>query len=144
VTSNDEYRRGWTATCQERVAEPVQGILGISRAGSLTRLGVGKISPITSALMGSASKAATGNLPQNVLVAITDTNLHVFSYRQKRTSIVLKDELAVWPRQQVSVGIERGQTLTKITVGFADGTAYVFESNNMSDFNEPALALLAG
>ena len=138
----DDVRTAWIATCQERVAEPVLGIVGLSRAGSLGRLGVGKISPIASIAMGSASKAATGGFPQNVIVAITSTTLHVFAYRQGNRGIKLKDELATWPRSDVTIGLERGSTLTAITVGFADGSAYAFESNNMSDFNEPGLALL--
>jgi hypothetical protein len=144
MSRSDEYRTAWMATCQERVAEPVLGILGISRAGSLSRLGVGKVSPIASIAMGSAAKTATGGFPENVLVAITDMTLHVFSYRQGNRGIKLKDELATWPRSEVTVRLERGSTLTQITVGSADGTSYAFESNNLSDFNDPGLALLAG
>jgi hypothetical protein len=142
MPTTEAYRTAWIATVQERVPEPVRGILGISRAGSLSRLGVGKVSPIASIAMGSAAKEATGGFPENVLVSITDATLHVFSYRQGNRGIKLKDELATWPRNQVTVTTERGTTLTKITVGFADGTSYAFESNNLSDFNDPGIALL--
>jgi hypothetical protein len=143
MANTEAYRTAWTATVQERVTEPVRGILGVSRAGSLSRLGVGKVSPIASIAMGSAAKKATGGFPENVLVAITDTTLHVFAYKQGNRGIKLKDELATWPRHEVTVTTERGSTLTQITVGFADGSSYAFESNNLSDFNDPGLALLA-
>lgn len=142
MSSTDAYRTAWTASVQERVAEPVRGILGISRSGSLSRLGVGKVSPIASIAIGSAAKKATGGFPENVLVAITDTTLHVFAYKQGNRGIKVKDELAAWSRNEVTVTTERGSTLTQITVRFADGSSYAFESNNLSDFNDPAIELL--
>ncbi len=69
--------------------------------------------------------------------------MRVFAYKQGNRGIKLKDELAVWPRNEVTVQLDRGSTLTNVTVGFADGSSFAFESNNMSDFNDPGLALLA-
>lgn len=143
MTDNEEYIRNWSATCQERLGEPVVGIVSLSRAGSLGRMGVGKLSPAAALAMGSAAKASTGGFPNNVLCAITDSAVHVFDYRQKRVNIKLKDELAVWPREGLQITAERSKTTTQITITVSDGSIYAMEYVNMgAGFNEPGLRLL--
>jgi NaMN:DMB phosphoribosyltransferase len=143
MTDNNKYIASWSATCQERLGEPVLGIVSLSRAGSLGRLGVGKLSPAAAIAMGAAAKSSTGGFPNNVLCAITDKAVHVFDYRQKRVDIKLKNELAVWPREGLRLTAERSSATTQVTVALADGTTYAMEYTNMgAGFNEPGLRLL--
>jgi hypothetical protein len=137
---NEKYKRRFIDACQPQVPEPVREVAILSRAGGLSRMGVMHISPLASGIMGHDAKKRSGGLPPTVLVAVTDSALHVFAYRQSRTSVKIKAEAATWNREGLRVTVQDGRMANLIAFDFADGGHVELESSNLGgDFNDAAI-----
>jgi hypothetical protein len=136
-----KWKQAYLDEVQPHVDEPIQVIGALSRVGGMTRLGVGKISPLASIAMGSRAKKASGNLPNNVVVAVTPTKVHVFDYAQKRSSIKVKDEVATWDRGSLKLTTEDKATAVRVNVELPEG-AIQLEAVKGMGFNDELIGML--
>ena len=137
-----KWKKTYLDEVQPHVDEPIEVIGALSRAGGMTRLGVGKISPLASIAMGSKAKKASGNLPNNVVAAVTATKVHLFDYAQKRSSIKVKSEVATWDRCSVRITTEDKATAVRVNVEFPEGEAIQLEAVKGMGFNDELIGLL--
>jgi hypothetical protein len=140
MVDNQKYRDLYIAACQEHVGDPVRAVAVLSRPGAMTRMGVLNISPLASGVMGMSAKKQAGGLPHNVILAVTDSALHVFDYSPKRNSVKIKGEVATWNRADLQVKAADGKLATTLTFEFSDGGQVQLEANNMGlEFNVPGI-----
>ena len=136
-----KWKQTYLDEIQPHVDEPIIVIGALSRVGGMTRLGVGKLSPIASIAMGSKAKKASGNLPNNVVAAVTATKVHLFDYAQKRSSIKVKDEVATWERGSLKITTEDKATAVRVNVELPEG-AIRLEAIKGMGFNDELIGLL--
>ena len=138
-----KWKQAYLNEVQPHVDEPIVVLGALSRSGGYTRLGVGKISPIASIAMGSKAKKASGNLPNNVVAAVTATKVHLFDYAQKRSSIKVKGEVATWDRDSIRVTTEDKSTAVRVHVEFPEeGSAIDLEAVKGMGFNDELIGML--
>jgi hypothetical protein len=98
------------------------------------------ISPLASGIMGHDAKKRSGGLPPTVMVAVTDSAIHVFAYRQGRSSVKIKSEVGTWNRDGLRVTVQDGRMANLVAFDFADGGHVELESSNLGGgFNDAAL-----
>jgi hypothetical protein len=137
---NDKYKKMFVEACQEHVSEPVREVAILSRSGGMTRMGVMHISPLASGIMGHDAKKRSGGLPPTVMVAVTDSAIHLFAYRQGRSSVKIKSEVGTWSRDGLRVTVSDGRMANLVGFDFPDGGHVELESSNLGgDFNDAAL-----
>jgi hypothetical protein len=141
---NEKYRAKYIESLQPHVPEPVIGVGVFNRPGAIGRMGVAKVSPLASLLMGKSAKKKSGGLSTNVAVAITATKAHVFDMKPKGTDMKVGDELAVWDRRGLKVRTEEKMTAARLFVDLPDGSTTELEwLKGGGGFNEPAVRLLS-
>jgi hypothetical protein len=102
---------------QEKVDEPVLSYGCFYRSGSWGGLAAGKASPIAGVAMGVRGKKKAGGLPKNFILAVTDSRLYAFKYRQGRGyKIKVGDELAVWDRARIRASVEDTKLTRRLTI----------------------------
>ncbi|WP_052666768.1 hypothetical protein [Nitriliruptor alkaliphilus] len=114
-----KHRRNYTDVLQKHVgATSIQVIGCLSQPGSLAGAALAKVSGAGFlANRAAGNKKAGGDLPTNVMVAVTDDAIHLFDFRPKGSSIKVKDEVAVWPRATTRVhSAKEGTLATRLVI----------------------------
>jgi hypothetical protein len=141
---NEEYRRIYRDAVQPFVSEPVIAIGVFNRPGGIGRIGVAKVSPLASMLMGRSAKKKSGGLPTTVIVAVTADKVHVFSYKPARSTPKIEEEVATWDRRGLTVRTEPTMTATRLLLGLPDGESIELEWLKAGgDFNDEAVETLS-
>jgi hypothetical protein len=78
-------------------------------------------------------KQKAGGLPGQFLLAVTPNELHAFKYKQKRSGVEVKEEVASWDRAGLRASTERLQTTTRLTLEFPEGEKLVCDEEGMGD-----------
>jgi hypothetical protein len=145
---NEKYRQKFIASVSAHIGEPALGVGIFSRPGSMSSMLTTKVSPLAGAIMSKANKGKTGGLPLNVVVGVTATKVYVFPYKPKGTGLKLKDPVAIWDRDRVTVErLKEGAMATRLRFHIPDSEPIELDSNAMpgggADFNAPVVELLS-
>jgi hypothetical protein len=140
-----QYMLGMIDSVQPHVDEPVLACGAFSTAGSLTSVGVGKISPLASMLMRKKGKSKSGGLPTNVLVAVTATKAHIFGFSPRGSHVVVKNKVDEWDRRGMEISTEDKSFATRVFIHLPnEGRRLELDANKMSmGINEEVLRLLS-
>ena len=113
-----EYREKFRRLAEERVDEPVIAAGPFRRGGAASSIAISKaqLGAVVYAANALRRKKKAGGLPGQLLLIVTPTKLHAFSYKQKGRDFVLKDEAAVWDRAGLEVSTEPKSGLTMLTI----------------------------
>lgn len=63
-----------------------------------------------------ARKKRAGGLPDKLMLAVTPTTLYAFSWKPKRSSYQLKEEVARWDRATLECSRGQGGNMTTLTI----------------------------
>lgn len=130
MKSVDEYSAAYRDTVQREVPdEQVLAVGVLSRPGSLGNALLMQVSGLAALLKNRAGKQASGDLPQNVVVAATPTRVLCFAFKPKMSSIALKGLVRTLPRQGLRVGLTTSNLATRVTFFLADGSSFELDSN---------------
>lgn len=147
-TRNERYQEKWKASLEGKVPGEVLAVGLFSRPGSMGNMVASMVSPLAGMLGNHGSKKRAGGLPQNVVLAITADEVHVFPYKGTATGgIKVKQPVVVWPRSAVHLAHAGSGAMTDtFHVEIAGQEPIQLDSYKMpgssSDFNEPVFALL--
>lgn len=147
MKSIDEYVTAYRDTVQREVHdEPVLAVGVLSRPGSMTNTLLLQVSGLAALLKNRSAKHASGDLPQNVVAAVTPTRVLFFAFKPKMSSIVLKGLVHSVPRHGMHVGLDTATMATRLTFRLHDGSTFQLDSNrNIGQYqrlNEQLLAEL--
>jgi hypothetical protein len=118
-----DHRDDHLATVQAAVSDETVLAVGIlSRPGSLLTTAVLQVSTLGALVRNASAKKAAAELPQNVVVAITDTRVLFFSFRPRLQSIVLKELVRSVPRAGLRIRLEQGPATTRVVFTQPDGS----------------------
>lgn len=126
----ESYAAAYRDTVQAAVPdEQVLAVAVLSRPGSMGAALLTQVSGLGALLRNRAGKAASADLPQNVVAAVTPTRVLFFSFRPKMSSIVVKDLVRAIPRDGLRLSGEGGTLATRVTFTLADGSSFQLDSN---------------
>lgn len=127
---------------QQHVDAPLVAYGACFRTGSYGGMAATKASPLAGMLMGMAGKKKAGGLPQNFILAVTETKVHAFKYRPKGWKLKLGDEVAVWDRSAVQATAQRTSMTTRVTLESpSEGERIVFDTGRQGIGDELLSAL---
>jgi hypothetical protein len=132
-------------SAQPHVDEPVLACAAFSTAGALNSVGVGKASPIAGMLMRKSGKSKAGGLPTNVLVAVTATKAHLYSFKPRGSYVVIKDKVGEWDRSDMQIRTEDKSFATRLFITFpSEGrTIELDAAKGTHGLNEEVVRLLS-
>jgi hypothetical protein len=139
---SEQWRERYLRALQPHVSEPVIGAGMLSRSGGVARMGVAKVSPLASVLMGARAKKASGGLPTNVLVAITADKVHLFDFSPRGMDFKIKGEVATWDRKEMRVTTEPKATATRVRVELPGSAVELDAMKGGGGFNDEMIELL--
>ena len=116
----EEWERKYRDALQPKVDEPVLAGGLFYRTGGWAALAVGPFSGLAALISRSMGKRRAGGLPNQFLVAVTPTRVHVFKCSTAYGNVKAKDELLVWPRVGLSVTAEETSINTKVVIQGTD------------------------
>ena len=128
-----EYRRKFNEAVSAHLDEDVLAVGHFKATGSGTKYGISKLQ-VGALAYGAAAmrgKQKAGGLPGSFLLAVTPTKLHAFKYKQKRTSIEVKEEVASWDRAGLKVQADKKKTTTRVTLEWPDGETIVCDQEGL-------------
>lgn len=145
MPDNERYKQQYMAEIQPHVQEQVVAVGMLNRAGAMARMGVRKVSPLASMVMGKKAKNASGGMPENVLVGITPTKVHLFSFKFRGRGVAVKELVDTWDRSDMQVAINDKATATRVKVTLpSEGREIEMEAMKGSGFNDEMLEQLTG
>jgi hypothetical protein len=144
----EKYRQKYLADVSAHIGQPVEAVGIFSRPGAMGSLFLGKVSPLAAMVKNKSAKGASGGLPQNVVIGVTATQVFVFGYKPRGTSLKLKDPIGVFERSGMRAEVVgNGALATRVRFHLPNGDSIELDSNKMpgssSDFNAPVVQALA-
>jgi hypothetical protein len=115
-TKRAEWERRYRDALQPKVDEPVLAGGLFYRTGGWSALALGPFSGLAAMISRSVGKRRANGLPNQFLVAVTPTRVHVFKCSTAYGDIKAKDELAVWQRAGLTVIAEETSVNTKVII----------------------------
>ena len=130
----DEYRLKFREAIQPHVGEQVLAVGTFRTTGAGTRYGISKmqLGALAYAASSLRGKKQAGGLPSSFLLAVTPSRVHAFAYKMGRKGPAVKEEVTSWDRAGLSVGTERLQTTTRVTLAWPE-EQLVFDQDGMGD-----------
>jgi len=131
----EEYRAKFKQAVQGHLDEDLLAVGTFRATGSGTKYAISKTQ--AGALAYGAAhllgKKKAGGLPESFLLAVTPSGLHAFKYKMKRSSAEVKEEVAAWDREGITVTTEPMKTTTRVTLEWPDGQKIVCDQDGMGD-----------
>jgi hypothetical protein len=128
------------------VSEPVLGALALNRRGLYTQKILGRAGFLPYLVARAWAKKQAGGLPQNFIVAITDTKLQAFKYKARgrmRDRYEIGEEVAAWDRGSTEVTWEPGPPYQIDVTILPAGGEKVLCRCGRADSSEHALRMMA-
>ena len=130
MRSVESYAAAYRDTVQKEVRdEQVLAVAVLSRPGSLANTFTFKLSGAAGLFKDRQAKSASGDLPLNVVAAVTATRVLFFDFRPKMSSIVLKGLVRTIPRAGLTVTHGAGTLADRLTFSLGDGSSFELDSN---------------
>ena len=141
------YRENAIAAVSDAMSEPVIDAAPFNRRGLYTNKLLGKFGFVPYLLGRAHAKAQAGGLPDQFMLAVTPTKVHVFEYKARgrmRDRYEVGAELASWDRAAIRVSWENGPPYqTDVTIdGPAEGERVLCRCGR-TPWSESFLALMA-
>jgi hypothetical protein len=131
----EEYRTKFRESVEPHLDDEVLAVGPFRPTGAGTKYGISKLQ-LGALAYGAAhmrGKQKAGGLPGQFLLAVTPNELHAFKYKQKRSGVEVKEEVASWDRAGLRASTERLQTTTRLTLEFPEGEKLVCDEEGMGD-----------
>jgi hypothetical protein len=132
----EEYRAKFRECVQTHVSEDVIAVGTFRTTGSGTKYAISKTQAGALAYGAAAliGRKRAGGLPAQFLLAVTPTKLHAFSYKMKRNSVAVKEEVAAWERDGLTITTDHMATTTRVRLEWpAGGEKIVCDQDGMGD-----------
>jgi hypothetical protein len=107
--------------CEERIV----AAMTCNHAGSMSAVLLSKLPG------GFLANSRTSDLPNPVFIAVGDRYIYAFKYAPKGWKFKIKQEVARWPKDQISVEAERGGAMAHFVMTTSAGESYSFEVPTM-------------
>ncbi|MGW8180454.1 MAG: hypothetical protein ACWGQW_17095 [bacterium] len=105
--------------------EEIVAAMTCSHAGSMS-------SGLASKFLGGIGAGGkTSDLPNPVFIAVGPHTVYAFDYKPRGFKFKIKREVARWPRDEVSVQVEKTGMMTSFTLNTASGESYPLEVPTM-------------
>ena len=111
-----EWERKYRDALQTKVDEPVLAGGLFYRSGGFAAVAIGPFSGLAALISRSIGRHRAGGLPNQFLLAVTPTRVHVFKCSTAYGNVKAKDELAVWKRAGLTVTAEETAVDTKVVI----------------------------
>ena len=113
----EAWKGRYRDAAQEKVpGEPVEAAWLFYRTGGYAGLALGPLSPIAGTIARTIGKKRAGGLPNQFLLALTPTKVYAFKCKPSRSKAKVGDELAVWDRSGLTVGVRDAAVNTEVTL----------------------------
>jgi hypothetical protein len=131
----EEWREKYRVSVEPHVDAEVLAVGAFRPTGAGTKMAISKFQ-LGALAYGAAhkiGKSKASGLPGQFVLAVTPDRLYAFKYKSGRNGITVKEEAASWDRAALTVGTERLQTTTRLTLEFADGSKVVCDQEGLGD-----------
>ena len=110
---------------QPHCDEEIVAAMTCSHAGSMS-------SVLISKLMGGVGVGTkSSNLPNPVFIAVGSKSIYAFKYAPRGFKFKIKKEVARWPKDEVSVVVEKTSAMTTFVLTTSSGESYPLEIPTM-------------
>jgi hypothetical protein len=110
---------------QPHCDEEIVAAMTCSHAGSMSSVLVSKL------MGGVGAGAKSSNLPNPVFIAVGSKSIYAFDYAPRGFKFKIKKEVARWPKDEVSVVVEKTGTMATFVLTTASGESYPLEVPTM-------------
>ena len=115
---------------QPHCDEEIVAAMTCSHAGSMS-------SVLASKLMGGIGAGAkSSNLPNPVFIAVGSNSIYAFDYAPRGFKFKIKKEVARWPKDEVSVEVEKTRTMATFVLTTGSGESHHLEVATMMGAEE--------
>ena len=140
----EAWKGKYRDAAQEKLpGEQVEAAWLFYRTGGYAGLALGPFSPLAAVVARTIGKKRAGGLPNQFLLALTPTKVHAFKCRPHRSKAKVGDELAVWDRAGLEVGVRDAAVNTEVTLESAGEGEKVVCSTGKDATSREFLSLLS-
>jgi hypothetical protein len=128
-----EYRQKFRDSVQPHVDGEVLAVGPFRPTGAGTEYAISKTQAGALAY-GAASligKKRASGLPGRFLLAVTPSKLYAFKYKQKRSGIEVKDQVAEWDRAGTKASANARSTTKRVTIETGEGDKIVCDAEGL-------------
>jgi len=98
-------------------SEPVEAVGLFRRGGAAATFVASKLGGgLPYAAVALAKKKRSGGMPERVILAVTPTKVHAFSWKMRGRNYRVKKEVAVWDRGGLRCSTAKAGTMTALTI----------------------------
>jgi hypothetical protein len=114
---------------EEKLDEPVLAWSLFYRTGGWGSLAATHVSPLAATAINLVGKKRAGGLPQHFLLVVTPSKIRAFAFKQKRSDLRVRDEVAVWDRESIRASFRETAMTMRLTIEApADGESVVCDT----------------
>jgi len=106
---------------QPHCDEEIVAAMTCSHAGSMRSVVVPRL------LGGLLGRSRPSTLPNPVFIAVGSNSIYAFQYSPRGFGYKIKKEVARWPKDEVSVQVEKSRTMAKFALTTASGETHSLE-----------------
>jgi hypothetical protein len=110
---------------QPHCDEEIVAAMTCSHAGSLSSVLVSKL------MGGVGARTKRSNLPNPVFIAVGSESIYAFKYAPRGFKFKIKKEVARWPKDEVSVIVEKTSTMATFVLTTGSGESHPLEVPTM-------------
>jgi hypothetical protein len=110
---------------QPHCDEQIVAAMTCSHAGSMSSVLISKL------MGGVGAGTKSSNLPNPVFIAVGSTSIYAFKYAPRGFKFKIKKEVARWPKDEVSVVVEKTSAMTTFVLTTSSGESYPLEIPTM-------------
>jgi hypothetical protein len=110
---------------QPHCDEEIVAAMTCSHAGSMSSVLVSKL------MGGIGAGTKSSNLPNPVFIAVGSKSIYAFDYAPRGFKFKIKKEVARWPKDEVSVVVEKTGTMATFVLTTGSGESYPLEVPTM-------------
>jgi hypothetical protein len=101
---------------EEKLDEPVLAWSLFYRTGGWGSLAATHVSPLAATAINLVGKKRAGGLPQHFLLVVTPSKIRAFAFKQKRSDLRVRDEVAVWDRESIRASFRETAMTMRLTI----------------------------
>jgi hypothetical protein len=110
---------------QPHCDEEIVAAMTCSHAGSMSSVLISKL------MGGIGAGTKSSNLPNPVFIAVGSKSIYAFKYAPRGFKFKIKKEVARWPKDEVSVVVEKTSAMTTFVLTTSSGESYPLEIPTM-------------